>query len=164
MDSSRVSGEYVMKKIFSNKYLSAAFRIALGALFVYASMDKIANPPDFLKIIQNYRVLPAALENPLAIFLPWLELITGIFLITGKFERASLIVYSALLLIFIFALAQAKVRGLDIACGCFSVKSSSSSEVWGRIIMDIVMLFFSLNLYFSIPESEKERININNQS
>ena len=125
-----------------------------GAFFVYASFDKMANPDAFLKIIHNYRILPVQLENPLAILLPWMELITGLMLITGKWEKASLLLYNISMVIFVIALSQALIRGLDISCGCFSVNPSSTSEVWLRIILDIITLFFSVNLYRYCRENE----------
>ena len=135
-----------MKKLFENKYFVTAARIILGAIFVYASLDKMANPLMFMDIIDNYKMLPVQLVNPLAIFLPWLEFITGLLLIIGKWVKASLLIYSTLLVIFIIALAAAMLRGLDISCGCFSVQPSSGSDVWLRIIEDIIMLFVSVNL------------------
>ena len=138
-----------MKKIFENKYFAASVRIILGAIFVYASLDKIANPQAFADIINNYRVLPVQLVNPLAIFLPWLEFITGLFMISGKWVKGSLLIYSTLLVIFIIALSQALIRGLDISCGCFSVQPTTTSNVWLRIIEDLIMLFFSVKLYRS---------------
>ena len=136
-----------MEKLFTNKYFVIFARIVLGAIFVYASFDKMANPDAFLKIIHNYRLLPVQLENPIAIFMPWMELITGLMLIVGKWEKASLLLYSIIMVIFVIALSQALMRGLDISCGCFSVNTSTTSEVWLRIILDIITLFFSVNLY-----------------
>ena len=121
---------------------------------MYASMDKLANMSDFAKIIQNYKLLPIELVNLLAIFLPWLEFIVGFCLVLGKFEKASLLLYSLMLIIFIIALSLALIRGLDISCGCFSVEPSSTSTVWVRIIEDIIMLFFSVNLYLNLPDRE----------
>ena len=144
----------MLNKLFTQKYFAPLVRIVLGAIFIYASMDKIANMPDFAKVILNYKILPVQLVNLLAIFLPWLEFVLGVFLIIGKFERASLLVYSAMMVVFIIALSQAQIRGLDISCGCFSVKPSSTSEVWLRIIEDIVILFFSVNLYLNLPPEE----------
>ena len=144
----------MLNKLFTQKYFAPLVRIVLGAIFIYASMDKIANMPDFAKVILNYKILPVQLVNLLAIFLPWLEFVLGVFLIIGKFERASLLVYSAMMVVFIIALSQAQIRGLDISCGCFSVKPSSTSEVWLRIIEDIVILFFSVNLYLNLPSEE----------
>jgi len=142
-----------MKRLFENKYLVIAVRVVLGALFMYASFDKMANPEAFANIIDNYHLLPYQLVNPLAIFLPWLEFITGLLLIIDKWVKGSLLIYSALLVIFIIALSQALIRGLDISCGCFSVNPSSTSEVWLRIVADIVMLFFSVMLYKYYPDT-----------
>ena len=142
-----------MKRLFENKYFAIAVRVVLGALFMYASFDKMANPEAFANIIDNYHLLPFQLVNPLAIFLPWLEFITGLLLIIDKWVKGSLLIYSALLVIFIIALSQALIRGLDISCGCFSVNPSSTSEVWLRIVADIVMLFFSVMLYKYYPDT-----------
>jgi uncharacterized membrane protein YphA (DoxX/SURF4 family) len=144
----------MLNKLFINKNFALLVRVVLGALFIYSSMDKIANMPDFARIILNYKILPVQLVNLLAIFLPWLELITGFCLVLGKFVRASLVIYSSMLVIFIIALSQALIRGLDISCGCFSVEPSTTSVVWLRIIEDFVMLFFSVNLYLNLPPEE----------
>lgn len=144
----------MITKLFTNKYFALLVRIVLGALFIFSSMDKIANMPEFAKIILNYKILPVQLVNPLAIFLPWLEFVIGLCLVIGKFEKAALIIYSAMLVVFIIALSQALIRGLDISCGCFSVEPSTTSEVWLRIIEDIIMLFFSVNLYLNLPPDE----------
>jgi len=141
----------------------------LGSVFMYASFDKMANPEAFAKIIDNYHLLPYQLVNPLAIFLPWLELITGLLLITGKWVKGSLLIYNVLLVIFIIALVQALIRGLDISCGCFSVNPSSTSEVWLRVVEDIALLFVSIMLLkYSKPSSEEneelENKNIINQT
>ena len=143
-----------MEKLFTNKYFVVIARVVLGAIFVYASFDKMANPEAFLKAIHNYKILPVQLENPLAIFLPWMELITGLLLIVGKWQKACLLIYNILMIIFVIALSQALIRGLDISCGCFSVDPSSASEVWLRIILDIITLFFSISLYRFWPDDE----------
>lgn len=146
-----------MEKFFKNTFIETVARIVLGALFMYASFDKMAHPEAFADIIDNYHILPIQLVNPLAIFLPWLEFITGFLLIINKWVKGALLIYSTLLVIFIIALGQALIRGLDISCGCFSVQSSSTSDIWLRIISDIVMLFFSIQLYrYSDSENSKE--------
>jgi uncharacterized membrane protein YphA (DoxX/SURF4 family) len=169
MEGSRLSCkliQYKMQKLFENKTVVIIIRVILGGLFMYSSFDKMANPEAFADIIDNYRLLPVQLVNPMAIFLPWLEFITGLLLLTGKWVKGSLLIYSSLLVIFIIALAQALIRGLDISCGCFSVQSSTTSDIWLRIILDIVMLFFSINLYryteeeSSVFDEEEESANL----
>ncbi|MEO8514338.1 MAG: MauE/DoxX family redox-associated membrane protein [Ignavibacteria bacterium] len=149
-----------MNRLFENKYFVIAVRVVLGAVFMYASFDKMANPEEFAKIIDNYHLLPYQLVNPLAIFLPWLEFITGLLLVVGKWVKGSLLIYTASLVVFIIALSQALIRGLDISCGCFSVHPSTTSEVWLRIIEDLVLLSFSfLLLRYKMQNDPKETEN-----
>lgn len=164
MESSGLSCKLIfnMKKLFENKYFTIIARVVLGSLFMYASFDKMAHPEAFANVIDNYRIVPFQFVNALAIFLPWLELITGLLLVTGKWIRASLIIYSALLVVFIIALSQALIRGLDISCGCFSLEPSTTTEIWLRIIGDIIMLFVCvLMLKYSKFEENTETGNIN---
>ena len=95
-------------------------RLALGLVFVYASLDKIANPADFALIVKNYRLLPFDAINLVAVLLPWVELVAGLLLIFGLVTRGSSLLISVLLAVFIVALGINVSRGLDINCGCFS--------------------------------------------
>jgi len=76
-------------------------------------------------------------------------------LISGKWIKGALLIYNFLMIIFVIALSQALLRGLDISCGCFSVQPSSTSEVWLRLVLDLVTLFFSINLSRFYPEDEE---------
>lgn len=96
-------------------------RLILGGVFILASLDKIANPGDFASAIGNYHVLPFGLENLLALILPWLELLTGIFIIAGIMVDGAAIMIIIMNMIFIVAISQALARGISIECGCFSV-------------------------------------------
>ncbi len=149
-----------MEKFFQNKYFDVTARIILGGLFMYASFDKMVNQEAFLKIIHNYKVLPVQLENPLAMFLPWMEFLTGLCIVINKWVKGAWLLYSTMLAMFIIALTQALVRGLDISCGCFSVQPSSTSTVWLRIIEDIIMLFFSINFYRFTKQSQNPEMEL----
>lgn len=104
-------------------------RLVLGGLFIYASLDKIAHPEDFAKIISNYQLLPQFLINIFAVVLPWVEMISGLLLIFGRFTRSAAIVLSGLLLVFMVAIGISTIRGLDVSCGCFST-TYSEPESW----------------------------------
>ena len=117
-----------MKKYFKGP-LVILCRLVLGGVFIYASLDKIANPAEFAKAIGNYHVLPFGLENLLALFLPWLELITGILLIAGIMVDGATILIISMNIVFIFAISQALARGISIECGCFSVSTEGGSNI-----------------------------------
>ena len=101
-----------------DKYLIVIARVVLGAIFLWASFDKIADPAKFARSISNYHIVPFGLENIVAIILPWLELLIGTGLILGFMVDGSAHISAGLLIMFIFMIAQAMLRGFNIECGC----------------------------------------------
>ena len=101
-----------------NRYLIVVIRIVLGSVFLWASFDKIIDPAKFARSIANYHVLPFGIENTIAIVLPWLELFIGSGLILGVMVDGSIVITSALLVLFNVMIAQAILRGFNIECGC----------------------------------------------
>jgi len=136
----------------SNKYFLIAIRVIVGGIFIYASFDKLMNQEMFSKAIYNYKFLPGTFINIFAIIIPYLELIAGIFLISGIFVRGSSLIISILLVLFIIALGQAYARGLDIDCACFELKNelenaNQKSDILLRIIEDMLLLTASIIIY-----------------
>jgi len=136
-----------LREILSNKWLILAIRLILGVTFIWASLDKIANPGAFALSIYNYRMLPHETINFMAIVMPWLELVTGILIIAGIFMRGSALWIGIMLLVFIVALSSALARGLDIDCGCFSVEGGHGVDT-GLLVRDILMFFGALVVMF----------------
>jgi len=132
-------------------------RLILGGVFLYASIDKIAFPDQFAEIIRNYHILPEALVGFSARTLPLLELLLGIFLVSGIFTRVSSISLSFLLLIFIIAVAVNSINGHFESCGCFSVSNqnteSSALIVIGR---NLTLIFIGLTIVFTKGETSHE--------
>ena len=120
--------------------------IILGVVLIAASIDKILHPEAFAKVIGNYNVLPFGLENFLAIILPILEFVVGCCLIFGIMLDGSAIITAGMMFVFIIALSQAMIRGIDINCGCFKVSAENPGSQVGfrRIIEDIIYLGLSL--------------------
>ena len=118
-------------------------RTILGAILIYASIDKIVNPAEFAKAIGNYNVLPFGLENLLGIVLPILELLVGTCLVLGIMIDGAAIIAAGMMVVFIIAISQALVRGIDINCGCFkvTVENGGGHQVGiRRIIEDFIYL------------------------
>ncbi|MDQ3194328.1 MAG: DoxX family membrane protein [Bacteroidota bacterium] len=132
----------------SNKYLLIALRIIVGGVFIYASLDKLMNQEEFSKAIFNYKFLPDIFINIFAIVIPYLELIAGVLLVLGIFKRGSSFTFILLLIVFIIALTQAYIRGLDISCGCFSLETvGQKSDILLRIAEDILLLAASTIIF-----------------
>lgn len=103
-------------------------RIALGAVFVVAAGPKIADPPGFAHMVSNYLLVPAPAVNFLALFLPWIEMLAGIALVTGVFWRTAAKLSAALLVVFLFAIGINLARDHAVQCGCFDVHAAEKSH------------------------------------
>tara|TARA_B100000945_G_scaffold55476_1_gene40799 strand:- start:208 stop:663 length:456 start_codon:yes stop_codon:yes gene_type:complete len=119
-------------------YLIFSFRVILGIIWIWASINKIQDPAAFARAINNYHVIPFGLENAIAIFLPWLELIIGIFLISGILVNGASFISSSLLFLFIILITQAILRGFNIDCGC-GLKEGQLVG-WNKIVENIFLL------------------------
>ena len=128
-------------RLLTHRIVLRIVGIAVGATFVYASLDKIAHPDRFADVIHDYQMLPPILINAWALAMPWAEMTTGAALILGLWLRAGGLLATAMTVAFLVAIAQAEIRGLDIECGCFDVSGMTSSEAsWGLFIRDIGLL------------------------
>ena len=136
-----------LRRFISHPLLLSLLRVALGAVFIVASLDKIQNPEAFATSIANYRILPYIFINGIAIVLPWLELVTGTLLVLGVWIRASTMILWGLLLAFSVAISQALARGLDISCGCFSTNPVAERMSWWTLIWDLIWLSWGILIW-----------------
>ena len=120
-------------------------RMILGVVFIYASYSKILDPIGFSENIHNYHFTPIAIENLVALIIPWMELIVGVFLIIGVFLEGATSITIGMLIFFIIILSQAVFRGIDVHCGCFKTEADVGVtdlrfELIKRIVEDFVLL------------------------
>ena len=118
-------------------FASLACRLGLGALFVYAAWHKILSPGSFAHEINNYKILPVALVNPMAIFLPWLELFCGLALIVNRGAKGAAALVTLLMATFTLAVVSVVLRHLNISCGCF--KTGGSPADWLTVLRDVAL-------------------------
>ncbi len=118
-----------MRKLLDNRWLVLGCRLVLGAVFVYASWDKIQHPAAFAKQVYNYQMLPVMASNLFAIALPWMELLAGVALIIGVFKGESSLLLSVLLVLFIGAISVNLYRGVNLDCGCFSTAEGEGRSI-----------------------------------
>jgi putative oxidoreductase len=98
-------------------------RILLGLVFIGAALPKLADPPSFAKAIWAYELFPTWSLNPLALILPWLELLCGLALCLGLWVRAAALWLGTLLVAFLLALAINLARHHPVDCGCFGASA-----------------------------------------
>ncbi len=103
--------------------------MAIGAFFVHASLDKIAHPAAFAKIVYQWQVIGPVGSNLVAVLLPWVEAVAGILLIAGLWKRESAAVIAVMLVVFLAAAGSVLARGIDVEnCGCSSVAAGHKPE------------------------------------
>ena len=134
--------------------------MGLGAVFIYASLDKIAHPLDFARIVYRYRlagpsatlgVVPA---NAFALILPWLEAVIGVLLVTGFWRREAAAITAALLVMFLVAVGYVMWQGIDVEhCGCFTVGGEGRSAGWTLIASDLGLLAAALYVLLVPPRT-----------
>lgn len=108
-----------MRNLLLHPRTTLLCRILLGLAFIAAALPKISDPPGFAKAIWAYELFPAWSLNPLALLLPWLELVCGLALCLGFWPRAAALWVSGLLVAFMVALSINLARRHPVDCGCF---------------------------------------------
>jgi len=119
--------------------LTLLLKWLIAALFIFAGISKILDPATFARDIDNYRLLPYLLVTLMAVILPWLEVLCGIFLIIGSWKKGAAFTLLVLTFMFLIAISSAFARGLDITCGCFSMTLEGTKIGYTRLIEDIIL-------------------------
>jgi uncharacterized membrane protein YphA (DoxX/SURF4 family)/thiol-disulfide isomerase/thioredoxin len=128
-----------------------AFRIALGALFLYAGIQKALGPADAVLAVHGYAVTPGILVHPVALGIILLEITLGTLLLLGLSTRFAANGVAVLALVFLAVLIQAKARGLDISCGCFGGDGTGKGVGWLDILRELPILAVALYLAWRGP-------------
>ena len=128
----------------SREQLATGLRWILAAVFAAAAFPKIVQPAEFALAIYRYQLVPHAVINLMAVFLPWLELVCAVALVVGTRRRkGALLLVMALLLIFTAAISINLYRGIDIACGCFSVNATKGHLGWWSLLRNTTLLILT---------------------
>jgi uncharacterized membrane protein YphA (DoxX/SURF4 family) len=136
------------------KIVLRVIAILIGALFVYAGVVKIIDPVAFARDIDNYKMLPWRVGVWFALYLPWLEILCGLAMITRVLFRGSVFIVTSLMSVFIIASIAAKARGLDVSCGCFGHASTYLNFSW-HLVLDIALLIGLVVLWKSQSTARK---------
>ena len=125
-------------------------RAALGAVFLYAAATKVSDMATFAQDLANFRLLPSTLVPYAASVVVGIEVVVGLALVTGLSARAAALLAAAMLVVFIGALSQALLRGIDLRCGCFGGEENAT---WGTVLRDVAMLLPALAVVWLAQDS-----------
>jgi putative oxidoreductase len=126
--------------IVTSPWLTLRVQIALGVIFVVASLPKIVDPPSFAHMIYNYRLGPGPFVNLMGLVMPWIELLCGLALILGIWRTTARTMIAFLLALFIVAISVNLARGNSIDCGCFDVTAAGKTTAERLADMKFVIL------------------------
>lgn len=100
-------------------------RIGLGLVFLAAGGLKIGHTEEFASEIAGFQLLPHALIAPLALLLPFLELMIGIYLVLGLFTRFAAWFAAAEMAVF-------RARSRRPSCGASARRAGASGPATRR--------------------------------
>lgn len=102
--------------------LKSVLRWALGIVFLWAALSKLANLQDFYSSLVAYQLgLPPFLLRLVATTLPWLELFCALMLLSGFWLQTAVLWSLVLCASFFVVTGQAWLRGLHVSCGCLNL-------------------------------------------
>jgi uncharacterized membrane protein YphA (DoxX/SURF4 family) len=113
-------------------------RVGAAAVWLVAGATKVTNLTRFHAQVEQYRLLPHALEAPFAYALPFVELFVGAYLLVGLLTRVAAVAACVLIVVFVIAQAQAWARGLSLDCGCFGTLTHEHVGLW-TIVRDVAL-------------------------
>lgn len=99
-----------------------AVRLFIGFVFFYSGFSKVMEPVEnFKAVLYEYRLIPHFVAPVLMYLVPWVELILGLFLLTGYAPRLS--AKGAILLsgmfVMMLTVQYALTGSFPSDCGCF---------------------------------------------
>jgi putative oxidoreductase len=136
------------------KLLWRSMDVIIAGVFIYAGAIKVLEPVQFATDIDNYKILPWPISVGLAFYLPWLEIFCGLALILRRLYLGGLSILTGLVGVFLVATIAAKVRGLDITCGCFG----HASQNWNfptHLAVDLAILGALVALFFRVVAANR---------
>jgi uncharacterized membrane protein YphA (DoxX/SURF4 family) len=125
-------------------------RVALGLVFLIAGGLKIGHADLFASQIAGFELLPMPLIAPLALLLPFVEVLLGAYLIIGLFTRVAAGVAAFQLAVFAGAIASAVVRGIHASCGCFGPADQTTTS-WPEVARDAGFVLVALFIAWRAP-------------
>jgi len=138
-------------------------RVVLGGIFLVAGASKIGHQIEFAQEIAAFGLVPRAAVAPMALALPFLEVLLGGYLVLGLFTRTAAWIAVAVLAMFDLAIASAVVRGLHLSCGCFG-PNDKTVTTWAEVARDAVFVLLALIVALRAPGALAVDAKIGNPS
>lgn len=129
--------------------LTLLFRIWIGFIFAYAGYGKLMEPvANFRGSLTEYQVIPYAWLTFISLTVPWIEFISGVFMILGLALPLTAFIQAGMCFCFLTVIgsSQMLLESAGKECGCFGLTSPVRMTVWQVFIMDIINFAVAIKL------------------
>jgi hypothetical protein len=120
-------------------YFDLVIRSAIGGTLIVSALYHLANPYRFLASIYDYDLVGPVGGTAIAMALPSVELVLGVFLVCRFFHRTALFLSCCLLCGLVLVQLSAVARGLKMDCGCFPIKEAQVGGI--TLILALSLMF-----------------------
>ncbi|MCY2950975.1 MAG: DoxX family protein [Planctomycetota bacterium] len=132
-------------------------RFGIGTALILSSLPKIYAPLDFLSAIYGYQLTSPQSGLLVAVVVPWLELVCGVFLLLGIWVPGALLATIALFCTFATAITTALLRGLSIDCGCGGLPGGGT-VAWTTLFR--ALLFLAISTALLLTSAHRSRFKV----
>jgi uncharacterized membrane protein YphA (DoxX/SURF4 family) len=125
-------------------------RVLLGGLLLAAGGLKVGHSAELAGAMAGFRLLPATVVGPLALALPYVELLLGAYLVAGLFTRVVAALCAVQFVFYGGAIASAVVRHIPANCGCFGPNDAAVAD-WPHAAFDLMLAAASVFVAYNAP-------------
>jgi len=133
---------------------------AVGSIFLLSATPKIIDSYSFLANVYDYAFWGPTAGLAIAVYLPYLEFVLGIALVTGIFPVEALLLALGLLLGFVGMQCYVLFNGMNVQCGCFGANSDPVNLIT-LARTSAIALACGFLLLFSCAENIFKKANLN---
>jgi uncharacterized membrane protein YphA (DoxX/SURF4 family) len=123
-------------------------RLIMACVFIYSGVIKATDVVGFAGQIALYQLFPYSWNFLVAAILPYLELLCGLLLLSGRRVKPATLILIGLNLVFIVVLGTAIARGFDIDCGCFKPGAENPTTPIAALLRDLALMLLLLLTWF----------------
>jgi len=110
-----------------NRKIVWGLQAVLGAFFIWSGITKLPDLSGFTQTVANYQLVDRPWDAVAAYFVPWVEIIAGLALVTGILVKGGLLILLTMLIGFSAAIAWVWSQGLNINCGCYGASDEPTN-------------------------------------
>lgn len=127
------------------RYVRISSFLFLGALFLYAGLDKAFHYGGFVKALGGYALIPDGLETHLGLPLILAELLVGVGLLLKPWRQPAALLATGMLAAFTVALAVNQRYNPGVECGCwFTITLGRATS--SHIVQNLILLGLAVSI------------------